>query len=82
MASELGNALQAKQIQWGKESLLAAMHAAEHGLTAELVIYPTGLKRMRYAKPFTTYGMNYEVAPEIWEMVTDGTAAKFYRENF
>lgn len=53
--------------QWKSEATIAAADAVQKSKEATLVIYPSGLRMMRFAEPNTDYGMHYEVAPEVWQ---------------
>lgn len=64
------NRLQAGIIEttsrWNKESKISAIRAHKSGRTAKLVVYPSGLRMMRFAEPFTDHGMHYEVPESVW----------------
>ena len=58
----------AKISQWNKEAMMNAQRAIKKNIEAQKVQYPTGLKMMRFAEPFSKeFGMHYEVTPEAWE---------------
>ena len=52
--------------RWAGEAEMCAARAMKAGRKAVLVEYPTGLLMMRFAEPFTDFGMHYEVPPEVW----------------
>ena len=68
------NRLQAGIIEtssrWDKEAKISAMRAHKSGRLAKLVVYPTGLRMMRFADPFTDYGMHYEVSEAVWSEIS------------
>ena len=65
-SKELKRLVTAKLEQWGREAMIAAGRAIMQGKTATLITYPSGLKKMRFAEPFTDFGMHYEVSPDAW----------------
>lgn len=67
--SVLEQAVRVKLGQWKKEALIAASRALRDGKQASVFTYPTGLKMMRFAEPFTDYGMHYEVEVEAWNLL-------------
>lgn len=52
--------------QWEREARNNAARAILSGRSAVCIVYPTGKKMMRFAEPFTDYGMGYEVPEETW----------------
>ena len=63
--------------RWNREASIAACQAIQAGRKARLVVYPTGLKMMRFAEPFTGNGMHYEVHLNVWnQLVADGGKIK------
>lgn len=72
MLTRLQAACDEKIAQWNKEAMIAARRAQQKGIEARLVIYPTGLEMMRFAEPFTDFGMHYEVTPEVWDFLKNG----------
>lgn len=61
--------VKSKLTQWEGEASISAARAMQAGVEAKLVVYPSGLKMMRFSEPFKEYGMHYEVAPEVWERI-------------
>lgn len=53
--------------QWRREAEIAACHAIQKGIKAWDVVYPSGLHMKRFARPFSEFGMHYEVEPKTWD---------------
>lgn len=68
--TELQGMVENKLTQWDAEKVAAAGRAIAAGSTATLVQYPTGLQMMRFAEPYTDFGMHFEVDPETWSDLT------------
>lgn len=57
--------------RWSCQAEIAACRAIRQGKRAALVVYPSGVKRMRFAEPFGEFGMSYEVPVETWNRLIE-----------
>jgi hypothetical protein len=75
--TRLDLAISQKLEAWDNEATISAARAIQQGHTAQLVTYPSGMQAMRFAEPFTTYGMHFEVSPSVWESLV-ATGGRIY----
>lgn len=63
MESLLARSIHRKFIQWNAEAEISAARAVKQGKEGTLVIYPTGLQRVRFT---LNCGHKSEVPPSVW----------------